>query len=287
MKDKPLTLITGANGKTGSRLAAILRKNQYPVRLAGRKKPSSSEAHDNHVYFDWYDPTTYGSALKNVDHVYLVVPIMDMNPEAVMIPFIKEALWSGVKRFVLLGSASLDEDGAIFGKVHQSLKELAPEWTVLRPSYFMQNFTEGPHRETIEQLGKIYSAAGDGKIGFVSADDIAAVAFHALTDVVPHNTAHIITGPESLSYGQVADTISRILDQPVQHESLSDEELRNSLIRTGMTEDYATTLAGMDVFIREEGREDQTTDTVLNVTGQSPISLEQFIRQHMKVSEKL
>ncbi|WP_375165284.1 NmrA family NAD(P)-binding protein [Paenibacillus taichungensis] len=281
INDKPLTLITGANGKTGSRVAAMLQKHHYPVRLAGRKKPASSDSADNYVFFDWYDSTTYGPALKNVDHVYLVVPVMDMHPEAVMIPFIKEALWSGVKRFVLLGSASVDEDGPIFGKVHQSLKELAPEWTVLQPSYFMENFSEGPHRETMKQLGKIYSAAGDGKIGFVSADDIAAVAFFALTDVVPHNTAHIITGPETLSYGQVADIISRLLDQRIQHESLSDAELRNSLIQAGMSEDYATALAGLDVFIREEGREDQTTETVLKVTGQSPVSLEQFIRQHM------
>ncbi|MFC9708390.1 NmrA family NAD(P)-binding protein [Paenibacillus sp. NPDC056933] len=282
MNDKPLTLITGASGKTGSRVAAMLRKNQYPVRLAGRKQPFSTDSGDDHVYFDWYDSTTYGSALKNVDHVYLVVPLMDMNPETVMIPFIKEALWSGVKRFVLLGSASVDEDGPVFGKVHQCLKELAPEWAVLQPSYFMENFTEGPHRETMKQLGKIYSAAGDGKIGFVSADDIAAVAFHALTDFVPYNTAHIITGPETFSYGQVADIISRILDQPIQHVSLSDEELRISMIRAGIAEDYATILAGLDVFIREEAREDQTTDTVLKVTGQSPLSLEQFIRQHMQ-----
>lgn len=60
-----------------------------------------------------------------------------------MIPFIKEALWSGVKRFVLLGSASVDEDRPVFGKAHQSLKELAPEWTVLQSSYFMDKFTEG------------------------------------------------------------------------------------------------------------------------------------------------
>ncbi|KOY15120.1 oxidoreductase [Paenibacillus xylanivorans] len=282
INNKPLTLITGANGKTGSRVAAMLQKQHYPVRLAGRKKPSSSDSADNYVYFDWYDSTTYGPALKNVDHVYLVVPVMDMNPEAVMIPFIKEALWSGVKRFVLLGSASVDEDGPIFGKVHQSLKELAPEWTVLQPSYFMENFTEGPHRETMKQFGKIYSAAGDGKIGFVSADDIAAVAFHALTDIVSHDTAHIITGPETLSYGEAAGMFSRLLDQSIQHESLSDEELRNSLIQAGMPQDYATTLAGLDVFIREEGREDQTTETVLKITGQNPVSLEQFFRQHMQ-----
>ncbi|WP_315795537.1 hypothetical protein [Paenibacillus sp. BIC5C1] len=53
-----------------------------------KKKPASSDSADNYVYFDWYDSTTYGPALKNVDQVYLVVPVMDMHPEDVMIPFI-------------------------------------------------------------------------------------------------------------------------------------------------------------------------------------------------------
>lgn len=281
--DKPVTLITGANGKTGSRVAAILQKQQYPVRLAGRTKASLSGSGDNYVYFDWYDSETYAQALKNVNQVYLVVPVMDMNPEEVMIPFIKEALWSGVKRFVLLGSASIDENGPIFGKVHQYLKAHAPEWAVLQPSYFMENFTEGPHRETMKQLGKIYSATADGKIGFVSADDIATVAFRALTDVIPHNTEHMITGPETLSYGQVSNIISRIMGQSIQHESLSDDELRNSMIQAGMPEDYATALAGLDIAIREEGREDQVTDTVLRLTGNGPISMEQFVQNHMAV----
>ncbi|WP_339184631.1 hypothetical protein [Paenibacillus sp. FSL R5-0701] len=89
INDKPLTLITGANGKTGSRVAAILQKHQYPVRLAGRTKTSLSGSAGNYVYFDWYDSETYAPALKNVNQVYLVVPIMDMTPEDVMIPFIK------------------------------------------------------------------------------------------------------------------------------------------------------------------------------------------------------
>ena len=65
-----------------------------------------------------------------------------------------------------------------------------------------------------------------------------------------------------MSYGQVADVLSRVLGQSIQHESLSDDELRNSMIRAGIPEAYAAALAGLDVPIREEGREDQTTDTV-------------------------
>ncbi|WP_408894846.1 hypothetical protein [Paenibacillus taichungensis] len=85
--DKPLTLITGANGQPGSRVEAMLQRQHFRC-VWQEKKPASSDSADNYVYFDWYDSTTYGPALKNVDQVYLVVPVMDMHPEDVMIPFI-------------------------------------------------------------------------------------------------------------------------------------------------------------------------------------------------------
>lgn len=62
-----------------------------------------------------------------------------------------------------------------------------------------ENFCEAPRMKQ----DKIYSATGDGKVPFVSADDIARVAFHALTDDEPHNTDHLVLGPELLSYGDV------------------------------------------------------------------------------------
>ncbi|WP_235332236.1 SDR family oxidoreductase [Paenibacillus terrae] len=132
-----------ASGKTGSRIAARLTQLQHPVRLAGRSN-STNLPGSEHVHFDWYDESTHTKALTNVDKVYLVVPVLDVNPAKVMIPFIEKSIHEGVKRFVLLGSASVPADGPVFGPVHQALSNLAPEWTVLQPSYFMQNFTEGP-----------------------------------------------------------------------------------------------------------------------------------------------
>ncbi|MET3546370.1 uncharacterized protein YbjT (DUF2867 family) [Paenibacillus favisporus] len=76
--------------------------------------------------------------------MYLVAPA-SMHPEEVMIPFIRRALDASVKRFVLLSSASIPENGPVFGAVHHYLRQHAPEWAVLRPSYFMQNFTNAGH----------------------------------------------------------------------------------------------------------------------------------------------
>lgn len=70
----------------------------------------------------------------------------------------------------------------------------------------IENFSEQHHHVTIREEDKIYSGTAGGKIPFVSADDIAAVAYHALTDLEPHNRDHLILGPELLSYDDVCDS---------------------------------------------------------------------------------
>ncbi|WP_337916452.1 NmrA family NAD(P)-binding protein [Paenibacillus sp. 23TSA30-6] len=261
-------------------MAARLTQLQHPVRLAGRSNSTNLPGSD-HIHFDWYDESTHTKELTNVDKIYLVVPVLDVNPAKVMIPFIEKAIHEGVKRFVLLGSASVPADGPVFGSVHQALSNLAPEWTVLQPSYFMQNFTEGQHVSTIKNTGTIYSATGEGRVGFVSADDIAEVGVRALIDDKPHNTAHVITGPHSLTYGEAAQLISHVIGKTIQHISLSDEELKVGMIQAGMPANYAAMLAGLDQRIRENGSEDQVTDTVERVTGRSPITFDQFVQTHV------
>ncbi|OZB91285.1 NAD(P)H-binding protein [Paenibacillus sp. XY044] len=272
-------LITGGQGKTSSRLAQLLIHQGNPIRSAGRGPSKIENALADHVRFDWYDDSTHDAALQSIGAVYLVAPT-GMHPEDVMIPFIRKALDASASRFVLLSSASVTEHDPVFGPVHQYLKEHAPEWAVLRPSYFMQNFTEGGHGHTMRQQGQIFTAAGDGKVGFVDADDISAVAFHALTDKEPHNTEHIITGPESLSYDEAAAVINRHTGLAVKHSRITEEQLAQSLAAAGIPNKYAELLADLDRRIRTEGVEDQVTDTVVRVTGRDPRSLEDFIRSH-------
>jgi len=275
-------LLTGGQGKTSSRIAQLLHGQGYQIRRAGRSMPRPGEEQaGEHVPFDWFDDSNHDDLLKDVQAVYLVAPA-SMHPEEVMIPFIRRALDASVRRFVLLSSASIPEDGPVFGAVHRYLREHAPEWAVLRPSYFMQNFTDAGHGHghSLRHSGHIYTAAGDGKIGFVDADDIAAVGFHALTDKKPHNREHFITGPESLTYDDVAEVIRRVTGLNAKHIHITPEELTERHKAAGLPESYAEYLAGLDVRIRLEGLEDQVTDTVFRVTGREPRSLEQFISEH-------
>ncbi|MFD2700964.1 ergot alkaloid biosynthesis protein [Paenibacillus shunpengii] len=272
-------LITGGRGKTGTRIANRLDQSGYPYSTTLRNKQDIINPMKQ-VHFDWYDRLTFLPAVENVERVYLVAPVGDPEPIEVMQPFIEMALEQGVRRFVLLSSASISEEGPVFGPVHQLLKERAPEWTVLRPSYFMENFTEGQHAKTIRQQDSIISAAGHGKVGFVSAEDIAEVAVRALVDVEAHNTEHIITGPDSLSYEDISQIITKVIGRNVTHQSISSEELTRSWLAAGLNKTYAEIMTELDRRIREEGTEDLRTDTVVRLTGKEPISFHRFAEKH-------
>ncbi|MBU7314915.1 NmrA family NAD(P)-binding protein [Paenibacillus oleatilyticus] len=279
MADGKKILITGGSGKTGSRIAKRLTELGHGVRTAGRGKSIFGSAIE-HAYFDWFDESTFDSALQGVDNIYLVGPVAVMEPFNIMLPFLDKAVKSGVRRIVLLSSASVPEDGPVFGKVHRELRRMVPEWAVLRPSYFMQNFTEGQHGVTIKRDGIIVTATGNGRVGFVDADDIAEVGVRALIDERPHNTDHIITGPQSLTYAEAGEMIGSAAGLTIRHVHTDTEQLAAGFIQAGMPEEYAFFLAGLDQAIKEDGTEDLVTDVVERLTGRPPRSFEDFVRSN-------
>jgi ergot alkaloid biosynthesis protein len=268
-------LVTGGTGKTGGRVARRLVEMGSAVRAASRSGDAVDGA--SSVRFDWGDAASYEQALAGVDRVYLVAPVGSPDPYPVMAAFIDLALKSGVRRFVLLSASSLPEGGPAMGAVHSLLHKAAPEWVVLRPTWFMQNFSEQQHRATIRDEGCIYSATGQGRVPFVDVDDIAEVGVRALVAPEAHNTDHVITGPEALTYGQAADIIAEVIGRPVRHVNVSEDALAERFVGQGMDPAYARILAGMDTAIAG-GSEDRTTDTVLRVTGRPPRSFEAFAR---------
>ncbi|TPQ24071.1 NmrA family NAD(P)-binding protein [Streptomyces sporangiiformans] len=278
MTDVGTTLVIGATGTTGSRTAAQLIAAGHRVRAASRRAVPVPGA--ERVRFDWYEPATHGDALDRVDRVYLVPPLGDSDPAAVMLPFLRQARAAGVGRAVLLSSSAIPEGGPAVGAVHQALPGLFDEWAVLRPSWFMQNFT-GTHTHAlgIRDAGTILTAAGTGRVGFVDAQDIAAVAVRALTDVRAPNSDLVLTGPEVLSYDDIAKIITEVTGRPVVHHHLTYEQLRDRLTAL-VGREFAALLAGMDRAIAE-GAEDRTTDVVQRLTGRRPHSFRAVVEREM------
>ncbi|NMO20867.1 NAD(P)H-binding protein [Pyxidicoccus fallax] len=257
-------LIIGGTGQTGSLVVQGLRQAGIDVRTASRN-PRDGEQ----VRFDWERAETHDEALQGVDAVYMVAPAFVDNPAGVMVPFVDRAISRGVRNFVLLSASPVEEGTKGLGTVHAALRARAPGWTVLRPSWFMQNFFESRHHlaQSLATTGRMVTATGRGRVGFIDAADIAAVAVQTLRK--PTNSDLILTGPEALSYDDVAAILSRLTGRRLEHRAVSFEETRAHMVASGIPDAYAALLAGMEESI-SRGTEDRTTDAVLRVTGRPP-----------------
>lgn len=262
-------LVTGGRGKTGRRVAARLAAVGVEA-VIGTRSPEGGQDRR----FDWADRSS-AAAFEGCDAVYLVAPTDRSDHLAVMAPLLEAAMQRGVKRFVLLSSSLLEPGGPMMGEVHDWLAKTVPDWAVLRPSWFMQNFSEGPHAVTIREEGVIYSATGSGRVGFVDVEDIAATATAILTAAEPVNTDLVLTGPETLSYDEAAAIISAASQRPVRHVSLEVSALNARFVAQGLTPAYADTLAGLDRAIAA-GVEDRVTPCVEQASGVPPTSFQAF-----------
>ncbi len=257
-------LITGGTGKVGRHLVARLRNRGQTPRVATRQVHRPGD-----VRFDWADPGSFDPVLQGIKSLYLVAPSTAGQTLEAMRPFLDHALSRGVERFVLQSASPLEEGGPMMGQVHVYLRERAPRWIVLRPSWFMQNFSDGQHLPTIRGEGAIYSATGDGRVPFIDAEDIAAVAARALTDPGFAGRDLVLTGPQPLSYDEVATLLSGVIGRPVVHRRLTEPEMAARFAQGGIPKDYAQALAAMDTAIAQ-GTEDRTTEEVRAVTGRPP-----------------
>ncbi len=267
------TLVLGASGNTGGKLVPYLAQGGSTIVAAGRRGtaiPGTTSA-----TFDWHDPSTYVPALAGVDRMYVVPPIGEPDPYPVMAPFLKRAAQQGVRRAVLLSSSAIPVGGPGVGAVHAALPEIFDEWAVLRPSWFMQNFTDNHlHADSVRSDDTIWTATGTGRVGFIDSDDIARVAATTLLESQPRNADLILTGPESLSYDSVAEILSVATGRTIVHEHLSAHEVR-ARFRLMVPAAFAEMLAEMDEAIAG-GAEDRTTDTVAHVTGRPPRSFREY-----------
>ena len=269
-------LVTGGKGKTGRRVVERLVDAKIDVAI-GTRTPTDGKDR----FFDWSD-TASVSAFADCSAVYLVAPTDRTDHLGVMRPVLERALEGGTRRFVLLSSSLLERGDPMMGEVHAWLADNVPEWAVLRPSWFMQNFSDGPHARTIREEDTIYSATGEARVGFIDANDIAAAAFACLTAPDPLNDDRILTGPHALGYDDVADVLSEVTGRTIRHVSLSTKALATRFEQQGLPTDYSAVLAGLDETIRT-GVEDRVTDEVELLTNRNPISFRKFAESAAQV----
>jgi len=268
-------LLTGGRGKTASNIAALLDAAKLPFIVASRSCSPDSKNHQSR--FDWLDKSTYDDVLspkdgtQPVSAVWLVPPpIADLAPP--VNAFIDHARMKDVKRFVLLSASMLEQGSPAMGQIHEHLASLRGiNYTVLRPTWFMENFSS-PHEfqcQAIRKEDRIYSAAEDGKIPFVSVVDIARVALFALKGDLPDNIDPILLGPELLTYDDVAETLSKLLNRKINHVRLPELKLAEKMHEYGMPLEDARMHASMDSIV-QAGGEERLNTTVRDLSGTVP-----------------
>lgn len=274
MPDAGVHLVTGATGNTGSRVVTGLRELGRRARAASRNPdPADPDA----VRFDWADAATFAPALAGVGAIYLVAPVSVADPLPMVRPFLESAAAAGVRRVVQLSSSAVTRGDPVLGEIHDLGARLLPEYTALRPSWFMQNFVgDHPLADGIRRSREVLTATGAGRLGFIDAADIAAVAVQALIRPQYAGGELLLTGPEALSYPQAAAVVSEAIGEPVRHVDLSTGELVTRLTGAGYPAEYAMALAALDARIRA-GEQDFVTTVVAEITGRPPTALREFL----------
>ncbi|KAL8713532.1 MAG: hypothetical protein Q9220_002394 [cf. Caloplaca sp. 1 TL-2023] len=275
---QPAILLTGGTGKTSSRIAALLSQSPHPYILASRSGTPLPLPNAKACTFDWKNESTWThpwDVSPSIKAVYIVVASI-MDPLSVVKPFVEMAKRRGAKRFVLLTASSIGKGGPLGGKVHEWLAdEAGVEWCVVRPTWFMENTTESVHMPTIRDEGKIYTAAGEGKVPFISAEDIANVVYRALVDERSHDCDHVVVGSENLSYAQLAETLSSVLGRPIAHVNRTEDQICEMRMKLGLEAGYARILASLDSSVAQ-GKEELHNDVVEKVTGRRPLTFREF-----------
>ena len=226
-RDDGITLVIGGTGKTGRRVADRLQSRGVATRITSR---SGSPG------FDWNDPGTWEAALDGVTAVYITYAPDLAIPGATesIRTFVDKAVAEGVERMVLLSGRGEDEAQAC----ERIVQAADVEWTILRASWFMQNFSEGEFVGMVLD-GAITLPAGEIPEPFVDVNDIADVAVAALTEEGHAYEIYEITGPRLLTFAELAWEISTAAGRRVQFMPIPGQAFARALAESGTPEDVA------------------------------------------------
>jgi uncharacterized protein YbjT (DUF2867 family) len=264
-------LVTGGTGKSGGRVVSLLRARGASVRVASRH---------GEPRFDWLDRTTWDSALEGVKAVYLV----PFDGHLLTRPFVERAVRLGVERVVLLSGRGVDVPGYSgeansAGATHvdgeSAVRGSGVAWTILRPTWFAQNFSEGVFRDAV-LAGELRLPAGDGAVSFVDAEDIAAVAVAALTEDGHEGQTYELSGPRALTLAEAVAEISGATGRAIRYVPVSHERFVAEFIARGRPAAEAEDFAEVSPIRR--GMDAHVSDGVRRALGRRPRDFADYVR---------
>lgn len=279
-----MILVTGSTGKVGQQLVSTLQAAKASFRALARSDASARDLAAKGVQVvrgDIADQASMRAALRGVETLFLLSSGAD--PYAAEAPAVAVAKAAGVKRVVKLSVNGADADATNsflrgHARVDRLLEESGMAWTFVRPTFFMQNWVLY-NAPGIRAGQPVYANAGTSRIGWVDTRDIAAVAAVALVDPAHDGRIYDLTGPEALSYAEVAGRLGKLLGREVAYVAVSDRAAFDAMHSAGVPADYAFALTTLNQAVRR-GLADATTDTVELVTGRPARTMDAFLREN-------
>ena len=263
MNQRPI-LITGATGKSGSRIASLLDARGANVRRGGRELETR---------FDWCRPETFASALQDCGAAYLCYYPDYAFPgaEEALTTFTKTAREAGVNHIVML--VGRGESHAI--RAESTVRRGGIPTTVLRSAWFAQNFSEGAFLQGVRD-SVVAMAGGDVREPVIDLDDLCEVAARMLL-AAPSNRTLELTGPQSITFTQMTIALSQILKKPVKHLPISFEEFYEEL-RSVTDSSYARVVTDIAKETLD-GRNERTSTDVERLLGRPATDFKTYARR--------
>jgi uncharacterized protein YbjT (DUF2867 family) len=280
-----MILVTGATGNVGSELVKKLSARGEKVRAFVRNRSQTKAIALPGVEFvegDFSNPSSFVRALAAVDRLFLLMP-SSADVERQQKECVDAGRQSAVRHIVYLSQLGADERSKkgrfqrYHGAVENHIRKSGISFTFLRPNLFMQGLLN--FRASISSQGAIYAPAGNATISVVDVRDIAAVAERALTEPGHDGKVYEITGPESLTHGEMAATLSLVLGKPVKHVDVSPTAMREALLAFGLPQWQAEGVVE-DYDQYRDGEAAAVASTVREVTGAQPLTFGQFARDY-------
>lgn len=274
------TLVTGATGNTCSILIPALLRAGQEVRafVRNEKKAQPIKEAGAEIYVGDLDrPETIDGALKDVDKVYLCTW---NGPTAAQqgINVIEAIKRVGTKPFIVRHSAYGAKESRLIqqiDEVDKALKASGLKWTSLKPTFFMQNIMMAA--QSIKQGGTIYWDWADGKAGMVDVRDVADSALGALTGKAKEGKEYILTGPQSVSMHDVANSFTKQLGKPVTYVPVPHDASKEAMLGMGFPEFIVDGYIELNQGF-EKGFADTANENVKELSGHAPRSVHDFTR---------
>ena len=270
-------LVTGATGTLGKAVVEAVRGTGFAVLQAVRdmaKVTPQAEA----IRLDYAEQSTITPALDGATALVLMAPPLDGRAPELLKPVLAAAKAANVKQVVFVSAYGVNHnEQAPLRVVEHMVIESGVPYTILRPNFFMENFSEGPQASGIKDGNAIYLAAGDGKTSFISVKDIAAVVALALKNSLT-GTEIDLTGPGAPDHNEVASIISKASGRTIEYHSLTEEQMLDGARSHGMPEPVAAYLGVLYSVVRA-GHAAGIAPVPASLVGYQPRSFESFAAQ--------